>query len=122
MYGYFALVTQRPKTGYCVEFPDLPGCRGSAASVEDALAMAQRTLGTYAAALYRQRLDLPAPRPVTALAKVADQHGALAAACLRTPPVESRGARRKAPDAPAARIIPLKARARQIRMRAAARL
>ncbi len=85
MNGYIAVVMRRQDAGYRVEFPDLPGCRASAPSVEDAIARAERVLGIYAAGLHRQGRTLPQGRPALELLVESDRLGAVAGVCLRAP-------------------------------------
>ena len=86
MRGYFALVTRRSGTvagqAYKVEFPELEGCRFTAASVEDGLASAGRALDRYAAERARQGRTMPPTRASWLLAAEADRFEALAAACI----------------------------------------
>jgi predicted RNase H-like HicB family nuclease len=81
--GYIALVFRQPGGLYKAEFPDLPGCRCSGASVEDALAKARGALKTYAARAYRRGLSLPDPRSSAEVIDESNKHGAIAGACIQ---------------------------------------
>jgi len=83
MKGYIALVLRQPGGGYRVAFPDLPGCRSSGRSVEDALARARGALKEHAARLYRRGLTLPPPRSAGDVMEEEAKHGAVAGACLQ---------------------------------------
>jgi predicted RNase H-like HicB family nuclease len=83
MKGYIALVLRQPGGGYRVDFPDLPGCRASGRSVDEALAKARAALKLYAARLYRRGLVLPAPRPADDVLAEEAKHGAVAGACIQ---------------------------------------
>ena len=85
MYGYIAIVIPRPGSGYRLEFPNLPGCRAAAPSVEDALGKAESALRSYTAELSRQGLDLPQPRPSWAMVSETERYDAVAAACVAPP-------------------------------------
>lgn len=83
MRGHIAVVLHRPRAGYRVEFPNLPGCRCAAPSVEEALSKASRALAAYAANLRRLGLDMPPTRPSWAMIGETARWGAVAAACVR---------------------------------------
>ncbi len=83
MKGYIALVLRQSGGGYRVDFPDLPGCRASGRSVDEALAKARAALKLYAARLYRRGLVLPAPRPADDVLAEEAKHGAVAGACIQ---------------------------------------
>lgn len=82
MRGYIALVKTVPGGGYKAIFPDLPGCRASGRSVEDALSRAKEALKTHGALLRRRGETMPPPRPSDEVYKIAASHGAIAGACL----------------------------------------
>lgn len=81
--GYIALVFRVSGGGYRAEFPDLPGCRCSGVSVEDALARARGALKAHAARLYRRGLAMPPPRSSAEVVDLSAAHGAVAGACLQ---------------------------------------
>jgi predicted RNase H-like HicB family nuclease len=83
MKGYIALVLRQPGGAYRVAFPDLPGCRCSGRSVEDALAKARAALKAHAARLYRRGLVLPPPRSAEDVIAEEAKHGAVAGACIQ---------------------------------------
>lgn len=85
MKGYFAIVRRTAADDYLVEFPDLPGCRCEAATVDDAFSTAEQALRTHADELRRRGEDLPQPRPSHEMMAVAARHAGVAAACLRPP-------------------------------------
>ncbi|MEQ8699048.1 MAG: type II toxin-antitoxin system HicB family antitoxin [Bauldia litoralis] len=102
MKGYIALVLPQPGGGYRVDFPDLPGCRASGRSVDEALAKARAALKNHAARLYRRGLALPAPRPANDVFAEEARHGAVAGACIQLRDVSVKAAvDRMAPGAPA---------------------
>lgn len=82
MRGYIALVMTVPGGGYKAIFPDLPGCRASGRSVEDAMSRARVALKTHAAQMHRRGLPMPAPRPSADVVDESAKHGAVAGACL----------------------------------------
>jgi len=83
MKGYIALVFRQPGGAYRVAFPDLPGCRSSGRSVEDALARARGALKEHAARMYRRGQALPPPRAAADVVAEEAKHGAVAGACLQ---------------------------------------
>ena len=78
MHGYIALVMTVPGGGYKAVFPDLPGCRASGRSVEDALAHARGALKTHAARMHRRGMTMPPPRPSADVVEESAKHNAVA--------------------------------------------
>lgn len=102
MKGYIALVLRQPGGGYRVDFPDLPGCRASGRSVDEALSKARTALRLHAARLYRRGLVLPAPRDADDVFAEEARHGAVAGACIQLRDISVQVAvDRMAPGAPA---------------------
>lgn len=53
--------------GISIEFPDLPGCLSCADSEEDAFRMAREALGLHLYGMDQEKLDIPAPTPISQL-------------------------------------------------------
>lgn len=85
MKGYFAIVRRTKQDDYLVEFPDIPGCRCEAPTVDDAFSTAAQALREHADELKEKGEDLPDPRPAYEMATVAAKHAGVAAACLMPP-------------------------------------
>lgn len=102
MRGYIAIVKTVPGGGYKAVFPDLPGCRASGRTVEDALARAKTALKAHGAQMIRRGLPLPAPRGSDEVFALAAEHGAVGGACLELRDVSVRMRLRDTRIAPAA--------------------
>lgn len=84
MQSYVAFVRRRARADYRVEFPDMPGCRCQAQTVEEAFHRAARALRGHTRRLRRAGAPLPRPRPSRERLTEASRHrGVVAAACLR---------------------------------------
>jgi predicted RNase H-like HicB family nuclease len=60
----YPAVFEKTATGYCVHFPDLPGCVSSAKSLEEAHRMAAEGLGLHLWGMETDNDDIPEPTPV----------------------------------------------------------
>ena len=83
MNGHIAVVQRMDGGLYKAIFPDIPGCRASGRSVEEALARARTALKEHAARLYRRGMALPAPRPAADVIEEEAKHVAIAGACIQ---------------------------------------
>lgn len=83
MNGYIAVVQRMDGGLYKVIFPDLPGCRASGMSVEEALAKARGALKEHAAKLQRRGIALPSPRPAADVISEEAKHNGIAGACIQ---------------------------------------
>lgn len=85
MKGYITIVRRDRNDGYQAEILGVPGCKCTAATVDEALHAANQTLRRRAEELQEQGDGLPAPRPSHHMISEAAKHAAVAGACLREP-------------------------------------
>ena len=83
MNGHIAVVQRMDGGLYKAIFPDLPGCRASGKSVEEALARARTALKEHAARLHRRGMSLPAVCPAADVIEEEAKHNAVAGACIQ---------------------------------------
>lgn len=93
MKGYIAVISRNAGADagsgdiYEVRFPDIEGCTASGATMSEAMHEAERELNRYVQEMAKRGTDaaveLPAPKPATAMLSEAEREGAIAAVCVR---------------------------------------
>lgn len=93
MKGYIAVISRiadtRADSGdvYEARFPDLEDCVAFGSTMSQAMHEAERELNRYVQGMAEPKanaaVELPAPRPATAMLREAEREGAIAAVCMR---------------------------------------
>ncbi len=93
MKGYIAVISRIANTGadssdvYEARFPDIENCVAFGSTMSQAMHEAERELNRYVREMAEPETDatveLPAPKPATAMLREAEREGAVAAVCMR---------------------------------------
>lgn len=93
MKGYIAVISRIADTDadsgdvYEVRFPDIEDCVAFGSTMSQAMHEAERELIRYVQGMAEPKADatveLPAPKPATAMLREAEREGAVAAVCIR---------------------------------------
>lgn len=85
MKGYITIVRRGQNDAYQAEVLGVPDCKATAATVDEALDAANKTLRRRATELNTQGMALPQPRPSHDMIAEVSKRSAVAGACLRAP-------------------------------------
>jgi hypothetical protein len=85
MKGYITIVRRGQNDAYQAEVLGVPDCKATAATVDEALDAANKTLRRRATEMNTKGMALPQPRPSHDMIAEVSKRSAVAGACLRAP-------------------------------------
>ncbi len=84
MNPYVAIIHRKPRAGYSVSFPDVPGCVSGGKTVDEAMRAAGKALSLHLTGLRKAGEATPIARDFAAVIMSTDSKGALAFILIQT--------------------------------------